>query len=138
MREKMLAHRVRQDCVQCHSLMDPIGFALENFDGVALWRENDNGPIDASVTLFDGTEVEGPAELRQWILGYSDNFVQLAAEKMLTYALGRGVEYLDMPVVRSIADQAAADGNRFSALVLAVVHSEPFLTNAKLQASEEE
>ena len=136
MRQKMLDHRVRADCVQCHQLMDPIGFALENFDGIALWRTDDNGPIDASTTLFDGAPVNGPSELREWLLTYSDGFVQLSVEKLLTYALGRGVEYRDMPVVRAIASQAAENDNRFSSLVMGVVNSGPFAMNAKLQASE--
>ncbi len=133
MRRKMLDHRVRADCTQCHQLMDPIGFALENFDGVAVWRNDDNGPIDASARMFDGTEVDGPSQLRDWLVSYSDNFVKLAAEKLLTYALGRGVEYRDMPVVRAIARQAAEDGNRFSSLVMGVVDSEPFRMNAKVE-----
>jgi hypothetical protein len=132
----MLDHRVRADCVQCHQLMDPIGFALENFDGIAQWRTDDNGPIDASTTLFDGASVNGPSELRDWLLTYSDGFVQLSVEKLLTYALGRGVEYRDMPVVRAIASQAAENDNRFSSLVMGVVNSPPFAMNAKLQASE--
>ncbi len=136
MRQKMLDHRVRADCVQCHQLMDPIGFALENFDGIALWRTDDNGPIDASTTLFDGAPVNGPSELREWLVTYSDGFVQLSVEKLLTYALGRGVEYRDMPVVRAIASQAAENDNRFSSLVMGVVNSGPFAMNAKLQASE--
>ncbi len=136
MRQKMLDHRVRADCVQCHQLMDPIGFALENFDGIAQWRTDDNGPIDASTTLFDGASVNGPSELRDWLLTYSDGFVQLSVEKLLTYALGRGVEYRDMPVVRAIASQAAENDNRFSSLVMGVVNSPPFAMNAKLQASE--
>ncbi len=136
MRQKMLDHRVRADCVQCHQLMDPIGFALENFDGIAQWRTDDNGPIDASTTLFDGAPVNGPSELRDWLLTYSDGFVQLSVEKLLTYALGRGVEYRDMPVVRAIASQAAENDNRFSSLVMGVVNSPPFAMNAKLQASE--
>ncbi len=136
MRQKMLDHRVRADCVQCHQLMDPIGFALENFDGIAEWRTDDNGPIDASTTLFDGASVDGPSELREWLVTYSDGFVQLSVEKLLTYALGRGVEYRDMPVVRAIARQAAENDNRFSSLVMGVVNSGPFAMNAKLQASE--
>lgn len=138
MRQKMLDHRVRADCVQCHQLMDPIGFTLENFDGIALWRSEDNGPIDAQATLFDGTVVDGPTELREWLVGYSDQFMRVATEKLLTYALGRGVEYPDMPVVRAIAGQAQADGYRFSSLVKGVVHSPPFLMNEKVQGSDEE
>ncbi|MGH9254490.1 MAG: DUF1592 domain-containing protein [Vicinamibacterales bacterium] len=133
MREKMLEHRVRQDCVQCHRLMDPIGFALENFDGVGLWRSHDEGtPIDASAQLFDGATVDGPLALQRWLTGYSRQFARVAVEKLLTYGLGRGVEYQDMPLVRAIARDAARDGYRFSALVLGVVKSAPFHTNTSL------
>jgi hypothetical protein len=134
MRERMLEHRVRQDCIQCHALMDPIGFSLENFDGVALWRSLDAGqPIDAAAQVFDGTKIDGPAGLRKWLLGYSDQFVEVVVEKLLTYALGRGVEYQDMPLVRAIARDAAKGDNRFSALVLSVVKSKPFQMNMKVQ-----
>jgi mono/diheme cytochrome c family protein len=134
MRQKMLDHRVRSDCIQCHSMMDPIGFALENFDAIASWRTQDEGnPIDASVTLYDGTKIEGPAGIRRWLTGYSDQFVQVAAEKLMTYALGRGVEYQDMPLVRAIAHDAGKNGNKFSALVLDIVKSKPFLMNMKVQ-----
>jgi hypothetical protein len=132
MRQKMLDHRVRADCIQCHSLMDPIGFSLENFDGIGLWRTLDEGqPIDSAAQVFDGTKIGGPSELRQWLLGYSDQFVEVVAEKLLTYALGRGVEYQDMPLVRAIARDAGRNDNRFSALILAVVKSKPFQMNMK-------
>jgi hypothetical protein len=115
--------------------MDPIGFALENFDAIATWRNDDAGtPIDATGQVFDGTDVDGPVGLRNWLAGYSDQFVQVAAEKLLVYALGRGVEYQDMPLVRRIAREAAAADNRFSALVLAVVRSEPFQMNMRSEA----
>jgi hypothetical protein len=132
MREKMLEHRVRPDCVQCHRLMDPIGFALEHFDAIGLWRSHDEGtPVDASGELFDGATVEGPAALQQWLTGYSPQFVRVTVEKLLTYALGRGVEYRDMPLVRAIARDAARQDNRFSALVLGIVKSPPFQMNTK-------
>ncbi|HSU89205.1 MAG TPA: DUF1592 domain-containing protein, partial [Terriglobia bacterium] len=100
MRQKMLDHRVRSDCVQCHSMMDPIGFSLENFDAIAAWRTTDEGtPVDPAATVFDGTKINGPTGLRNWLATYSDQFVQVVAEKLLTYALGRGVEYQDMPLV---------------------------------------
>jgi hypothetical protein len=107
MRQKMLDHRVRSDCIQCHSMMDPIGFSLENFDAIAVWRTHDEGtPVDPASQVFDGTKIDGPTGLRKWLMGYSDQFVEVAAEKLLTYALGRGVEYQDMPLVRSIARDA--------------------------------
>jgi mono/diheme cytochrome c family protein len=133
MRQKMLQHRVRADCIQCHQLMDPIGFALENFDGIGLWRTDEEGtPVDASGKVFDGTAIDGPAALRTWLLEYADQFVEVVAEKLLTYALGRGVEYQDMPLVRSIARDAKRADNRFSALVLGVVRSKPFQMNMKM------
>src|SRR5438093_3247445 len=98
MRQKMLEHRVRQDCVQCHSLMDPIGFALENFDGIGLWRTHEEGtPVDASAQVYDGTKIDSPAGLRKWLLGYSSQFVEVVAEKLLTYGLGRGGEHQHRP-----------------------------------------
>ena len=103
MRQKMLDHRVRPDCVQCHQLMDPIGFALEPFDGIGQERTQDEGtPVDPKARLFDGTQVEGPAGVRQWLAtGYSRQFTAVAAEKLLTYGLGRGLDYRDMPLVRA-------------------------------------
>lgn len=132
MRAKMMEHRVRADCVQCHRLMDPIGFALENFDAIAAWRTEDEGtPLDVSGDVFDGTRIEGPSGLRAWLTGYADQFVSVVVEKLLTYALGRGLEHQDMPLVRAIAREGAAADNRFSALVLGVVKSRPFQMNLK-------
>jgi mono/diheme cytochrome c family protein len=135
MRQKMLDHRVRADCIQCHSMMDPIGFALEPFDGIGLRRTLDEGqPIDAKSKVYDGTEIDGPISLRKWLVAnYSDQFVEVATEKLLTYALGRGVEYEDMPLVRSISHDAASQQDRFSALVMGVVKSKPFQMNMKVQ-----
>ena len=135
LRQKMLDHRVRADCVQCHALMDPIGFSLENFDGVGLWRTLDEGQaIDPKWKTYDGTEIEGPSGVRKWLLTYSDQFVEVAAEKLLTYALGRGLDYGgDMPLVRSIAHDAGKHENRFSSLVLDVVKSKAFQMNMKTQ-----
>ena len=123
----MLEHRVRADCVQCHSLMDPIGFSLENFDGIGLWRTRDEDtPVDASSQVFDGTKIDGPAGLRSWLAGYRTQFIEVVTEKLLTYALGRGVEYEDYPVIRSIVRDAARDNYRISSWILAVVKSTPF------------
>ena len=133
MRQKMLDHRVRQDCVQCHALMDPIGFSLENFDGIGVWRSHDGDtPVDATGQVFDGSKIDGPAALRDWLGTYSTQFTQVVTEKLLVYALGRGVEYQDMPLVRSIARDAARNQNRFSALVMGVVTSKPFQMNMKV------
>jgi hypothetical protein len=107
--------------------MDPLGFALENFDAVGRWRETDAGkPVDASGTLPGGIKFDGPASMRTGLLQYSDAFVNTLTQKLLTYALGRGVEYYDMPAVRKIASDTTAQGGKWSALVLAIVRSTPF------------
>jgi hypothetical protein len=135
MRKKMMDHRVRQDCVQCHRLMDPIGFTLENFDGIGLWRTQDEAqPIDAADMLFDNTKVEGPSGLRDWLASkYGSQFVTVASEKLLTYALGRGVEHRDMPLVRAIARDTMKNNGRFSAIVLGIVRSQPFQMNMRAE-----
>jgi Protein of unknown function (DUF1592)/Protein of unknown function (DUF1588)/Protein of unknown function (DUF1585) len=133
MRQKMLDHRVRQDCVQCHALMDPIGFSLENFDGIGVWRTIDGDtPVDATGQLFDGTRIDGPVALRQWLATYSTQFIQVVTEKLLVYALGRGVDHQDMPLVRSIARDAMRNQTRFSTLVMGIVSSKPFQMNMKV------
>jgi len=137
MKQKMLSHRVNATCVQCHSLMDPIGFSLENFDGIASWRTEDSGnPIGGPETLFDGSQVNGPAGLRNWLAGYSSEFVQMLTEKMFTYAMGRGVDYRDMPLIRSITKDVARNNNRFSAIVMGIVKSQPFQMNMKIQSTQ--
>ena len=131
MRKKMEDHRVRPDCVQCHRLMDPIGFALENFDATGYWRTQDEGtPVDPTTQLFDNTKVSTAVQLGDWLSQtYDDQFVTVATEKLLTYALGRGVEYRDMPLVREIAHDVIANKGRFSSMVLGVVKSRPFQMN---------
>ena len=135
LREQMTVHRKSPPCAGCHKIMDPIGFALENFDADGKWRRKQGGeggsPIDVSVRLYDGQEVDGPSELRHALLRYSPQFVRMVAEKMMTYALGRGVEAPDMTTVRSIARDAAKDNNRFSAIVLGVVRSPQFQMRVK-------
>jgi hypothetical protein len=108
--------------------MDPIGFALENYDAVGRWRAEDAGaPIDASGTLPDGTEFDGPAALSRLLLTkYRDEFVRTATEKLLTYALGRGTEYYDYPTIRAIVRESARDDYRISSWILAIVKSTPF------------
>jgi hypothetical protein len=137
MRQKMEDHRVRQDCVQCHRLMDPIGFALENFDAIGLWRTADGTtPVNPVTQVFDNTSVTSAVELRNWLAQkYDDQFVVVAAEKLLIYALGRGVEYRDQPLVRAIARETIENQGRFSALVLGVVKSRPFQMNTKVDAA---
>jgi hypothetical protein len=129
----MVLHRDAQTvCASCHSIMDPIGFSLENFDLVGKWRTLDEkSPIDATGELVDGTKLNGPASLRQALLNRSDTFVTVAAEKLLTYAMGRAVTPYDMPAVRTIVREAARNEYRFSSLVLGVVKSEPFQKRMK-------
>jgi len=128
MREQMSQHRANPVCASCHVRMDPIGFALENYDGVGKWRTEDAGsPIDPSGKLPDGTQISGPASLKQIMRTTKrDEYLTTAVSKMLTYALGRGLEYYDMPAVRAIIRDAARDNYHFSALVTAVVKSTPF------------
>jgi hypothetical protein len=111
--------------------MDPIGFALENFDAIGYWRTQDEGtPVDPSTQLFDNTKIASAVQLGRWLSdSYDDQFVTVAAEKLLTYALGRGLEYRDMPLVRQIARDVIADKGRFSTMVLGVVKSRPFQMN---------
>jgi hypothetical protein len=126
-RQRMEEHRVNQPCAGCHKMMDPIGFALENFDGVGQWRTQDGRiPVDASGQLVDGTKIDGPAQLREALTGYSEQFLRTVTEKLLTYAIGRGVEYYDQPAIRAVVRDAARDNDRFSALILGVVKSPPF------------
>jgi hypothetical protein len=130
LREQMTLHRKNQPCAGCHKIMDPIGFALENFDADGRWRVKQGGdggtPIDAAVQIYDGQQVNGPSELRQALLRYAPQFVRMIVEKMMTFALGRGVEYSDMPAVRSIVRDAAKDDYKFSTIVLGVVKSAQF------------
>jgi len=126
-RERTEAHRANPACAGCHKLMDPIGFALENFDATGAWREKDGGfPVDPAGELFDGTKVSGPSSLRQAIVKRSDAFVRAFTEKLLAYGLGRITGYADMPAVREIDRGAASADNRFSAFVLGVVKSPAF------------
>ncbi len=123
-RERMEQHRANPACAGCHKIMDPIGLALENFDGVGQWRAVDLGfPIDASGQLVDGTRVDGPASLRQALLNRPEAFVGAMTEKLLMYGVGRETKYYDMPVVRAIMRDAANNHYRFSELVLGIVKS---------------
>jgi len=125
MRAQMEEHRSNATCATCHQVMDPLGFALENFDAVGAWRTSDAGvAIDASDRLTDGTEVNGPASLQRVVK--PELFVRTLTEKLLTYGLGRGLTHEDAPTVRAIVKQAARDGYRFSSLLSGVVHSVPF------------
>ena len=135
MREQMEAHRANPACAGCHQLMDPIGFALEQYDAIGRWRTVDgSNVIDASSVMYDGTKINGPADLRTFLLAYSDQYVRNVTEKLMTYALGRGVEYYDMPVVRSIVQSAEGDGYKFESLIVGVVQSEPFRSSRRADA----
>jgi hypothetical protein len=127
-RERMEAHRANPVCASCHRVMDPLGFALENFDGIGRWRStNEAGtPIDTAGQLADGTPVDGPVGLRSALLKRPESFVTTVTEKLLTYGLGRGVEYYDAPAVRQIVRDAAADDYRWSALIAGIARSVPF------------
>jgi mono/diheme cytochrome c family protein len=126
-RERMEEHRKNPACATCHRVMDPLGFSLDNFDAVGAWRSKEAGlPIDASGQLADGTKVSGVVDLRQALLQHPERFVATMTEKMMTYALGRGLEYYDMPVVRSITRDAAKNDYRFSSIVMGIVKSTPF------------
>lgn len=132
LRQRLEQHRANPTCAACHSIMDPIGFALENFDLIGAWRETEGrAPIDATGRLADGTPLNGPADLRAALLSRSEMFMTTATEKLLTYALGRPVHYYDMPMVRSIVRRASADGNRFSTILLGIVESDAFQKRIK-------
>jgi hypothetical protein len=127
MREQMVEHRANTVCASCHKTMDPIGLALENFDAVGAWRTRDaGGPIDVSGELADGTKVNGVVDLRNSIASRPQMFTGTLAQKLLTYALGRGLDYRDMPAVRGIVREAAQNNYKMSSLILGVVRSTPF------------
>jgi mono/diheme cytochrome c family protein len=127
MRQRMEQHRSNPACATCHKIMDPLGFALENFDAIGRWRTTDAGrAIDASGVLADGSKIDGAASLRAALLSRREEFVTTAAGKLLTYALGRGVEYYDAPALRLIVRSAAGDDYRWSALIAGIVKSAPF------------
>jgi hypothetical protein len=138
MRERMQAHRINPTCASCHQIFEPMGLALENFDAVGAWRTLDAGqPIDPTGVTNDGIPLDGVASLRELVVDNSDLFAQSVTEKLLTYAVGRGLEYEDMPLVRSITQSAAEDDYRFSSLLVGVVGSPAFTMNVTAAASEE-
>jgi hypothetical protein len=131
-RDRMTLHRANQPCKGCHQLMDPIGLALENFDGIGRWRVEDSGTkIDASGQLVDGTPIDGVESLRNALLNRPDAFVQTMTEKLLMYAVGRATRYYDMPAIRAITHEASRNNYRFSSIVTAIVNSEPFQMRVK-------
>lgn len=135
MRQAMEAHRANPVCASCHARMDPIGFAMDNFDAVGAWRATDSGQaIDGSGVLPDGTKFNGVAELKKALLRHPEQFVDTVAQKLLMYAIGRNVQYYDEPAVRAIVRQARASNYSFASLVLGVVQSAPF----EMRKSQEE
>ena len=132
MRERMEQHRRNPVCAGCHAVMDPLGFSLENYDAIGVWRSTADGvPVDASGVLPDGTTFDGPSGLRDVLLSRRDEFVTTVTHKLLTYALGRGLEYYDMPVVRRIVREAATADYRWSAIVRGIAESAPFQMNTR-------
>jgi hypothetical protein len=126
-REQMAAHRKNPACAVCHVRMDPLGFAMENFDAIGRWRTRSEGlPVDASAVFADGTPIDGVAGLRKFLVKHRDNYVHAFVGKLMTYALGRHVDYRDQPAIRAIAREAAAGEYRWSSIVLGVVRSTPF------------
>jgi hypothetical protein len=127
MRERLKQHRANPACANCHQQMDPLGFALENFDAVGRWRKTDAGQsVDASASLVDGSEFTGVSGLEQVVLNRPELFVRTLTEKLLTFALGRGVEPFDAPAIRQIVRNSRADNYRFSQLIAGIVQSTPF------------
>ncbi len=126
-RQRLEAHRKNPSCASCHNVFDPVGFALENFNAIGAWRERDgDSKIDASGILMDGTRIAGPESLNAALMSHSDLFVTNLVQKMMVYALGRAIDYHDMPAVRTILRQAQRENLRFSALVLGIAQSAPF------------
>jgi len=138
-RAQLELHRKNQPCAGCHRVIDPPGFALENFNSVGQWRDKDpdGAPLDVAGTLADGSQVNGPVALREAILSRPNAFATVVTEKMLTYALGRGLEPSDMPVVRRIVKKAAQNDYRLSSIVMGIVESAPFQMRTKLEAGPE-
>jgi Protein of unknown function (DUF1588)/Protein of unknown function (DUF1585)/Protein of unknown function (DUF1592) len=127
LRERLEQHRANAACAGCHNLLDPVGFALENYDAIGRWRDTEDGQaIDTSGSLWDGTQLHGADDLERAILASPELFAQTLTEKLMTYALGRGTEPFDAPAVRKILHQSEPDGYRFVDLVRGIVKSVPF------------
>jgi len=132
-RARLEEHRANPNCGACHGAIDPYGLALENFNVTGRWRDADrdaHAAIDASSELPGGRPINGPIELRQALLGQPDQFVQALTEKLMMYALGRELEYFDMPTVRAVVDAAEQDDYRFAAIVAGIVNSDAFRQQA--------
>jgi hypothetical protein len=126
-RERLAEHRANPACASCHDLMDPVGFALENFDAVGRWREYEDGrPVDVTGGMPDGSKFAGADALEEGLLKRPELFVGTFSEKLLTFALGRGIEPCDAPAIRKIVKEARSDDFRFSSVIIAIVNSTPF------------
>jgi hypothetical protein len=137
-RERLESHRANPACASCHQVMDPLGFAMENFDAVGAWRTLEAGrPVDSRGAFTDGRAIDGAAELREALLSDPTLFVDTVAQKLLTYALGRGLQHYDMPVVRRLLEDARDDDYKFSSLVIGIVESAPFRMRAKEPAPQD-
>jgi hypothetical protein len=138
LRALLESHRTNPTCASCHLIFEPMGLAMENFDAVGSWRTEDAGnEIDPTAVTNDGTPLDGIASLRELTLTNSDLFAEVVTEKLLTYALGRGLEYEDMPLLRAVTRGAAEDDYRFSALLMGVIQSPAFSMNMKSAPGEE-
>ncbi len=128
LRSRLERHRADPACSSCHNIMDPIGLAMEKFDAVGRWRDLDETgqPINSAGELANGTAIDGPVDLKLALIEQPELFANTFTNRLLTYAIGRGLEYYDMPTVRAIVDNAAADDYRFSAIVHGIVNSAPF------------
>jgi hypothetical protein len=136
MRERLESHRTQPPCAGCHALIDPLGFALENFDAVGGWRDLDAGQaVDARGQLADGTPVDGVTELREALVAEPEAFAFTVAEKLMIYALGRGLQHYDMPVLRGILREAEPDNYRIEAIVQGIVASPAFRMRSKSGAA---
>jgi hypothetical protein len=133
-RDQLELHRQNQPCASCHRVIDPPGFALENYNSVGQWRSSDNGmKVDANGVLADGSKLNGPVELREAILRRPEAFASLITERMMVYALGRGLDPADMPVVRRIVKKAGQNNYRLSTIVSEIINSAPFQMRTRLE-----
>jgi Protein of unknown function (DUF1588)/Protein of unknown function (DUF1592)/Protein of unknown function (DUF1585) len=132
MRERLSIHSTNPSCASCHKMFEPMGLAMENFDAVGQWRTTEVGnPIDSVGVITDGTRIDGIKGLRDLQVRKRELFTEVVVENLLTYAIGRGLDYNDMPLVRSLTHDAAKDGYRFSSLIMGVVQSPAFTMNTK-------
>jgi hypothetical protein len=136
MRDRLVLHSTNPNCATCHKMFEPMGLAMENFDAVGQWRTTEVGnPIDPVASITDGTRIDGVKGLRDLSMRKREMFAEVVVENLLTYAIGRGLDYNDMPLVRSLTQQTAKDNHRFTALIMGVVQSPAFTMNVKSGAA---